>query len=341
MSIPSLHTPVILLPNCRSLRLFEAITAIAFGHVLDPGTRQERLALLASEYLDLAASAEFPSNLVDPPPLETLRDKLHEYHGCGRPTWSELYGLVCEQIAINSKRRPGTILDGAVTAFHHAAFAGHVKLTGKLNGSSDDNHREIPHSYFGEPRGIYWRSNEIRKSDSLFKTVYARKDTKPTDEFFDVLVDRSSFQAWLSAMGYEVVVEPTSQETSNAQLQTVIAVPIGTGQIAVEPDTLVKVIDTPASAELVELPAPAALVTPPAPAPIEADDGEQPEKQVNSAQRESTKLADEALWGDAGPVGLTNGQRDGKIQDWQREQGMVVVSPRTIARHFKDKSKPP
>jgi hypothetical protein len=157
---------------------------------------------------------------VDPPPLETLRDKLHE---CRRPTWSELCGLVCEQIAINSYqyvKRPGTstsTLDAAVVAFHDAAFAGHVKLTGKLKMSSDHNHQEIPHSYFSEPRGIYWLSNEIRKSNSLFKTVYARKNTKLDNEFCDVLVDRASFQACLSARGYKVVVEPTPQETFETQ----------------------------------------------------------------------------------------------------------------------------
>ncbi len=85
----------------------------------------------------------------------------------------------------------------------------------------------------------------------------------------------------------------------------------------------------------VELPAP---VIPPPPASIETDDGEQPEKQVNSVHRKSIAAAEKALWGDIGPPpGMQTKDRNDKIRDYQKEKGLAIVSEKTIDRYFKAK----
>jgi hypothetical protein len=78
------------------------------------------------------------------------------------------------------------------------------------------------------------------------------------------------------------------------------------------------------------LPAPAALKE-------QAIDTKPPAVGKLTAHRASIEAAIAALWPEGIPAGRTVQARDGRINDWQRANGQVVTSGRTIQRHLAKK----
>ena len=96
------------LPNRRSLHLFEAITALAFGYVLDQDDREVRLQQLRDHFLKQARPdgpfAQFATEFADAWPLEIWRDKLEDCRSAWTAPAVQLHRLISEQIAITAYR---------------------------------------------------------------------------------------------------------------------------------------------------------------------------------------------------------------------------------------------